>query len=94
MPRLETRRIDKNKLRGADGAHAGDAVAGGLRLAGRDADLLADQRIKQGRFTDVGLADDGNQAAALLPSRRAGGNGVGRCSLGKGLCQHGVERIR
>jgi hypothetical protein len=62
---LEARRVDEHELRGAQRAHAGDAVARGLRLARGDADLLADQRIEQRRLAHVGLADDGDQAAVL-----------------------------
>ena len=65
VARLEARRIDEDELRRAHGADAGDAVPRGLRLARGDADLLADQGVEQGRLADVGLADDGDQAAAL-----------------------------
>jgi hypothetical protein len=40
-------------------------VARGLRLAAGDADLLAHECVEQRGFTHVGLADDGDQAAAL-----------------------------
>ena len=65
VARLESRRVDKDELRRADGADAGDAVPGGLSLARGDADFLAHQGVEQRRLADVGLADDGNQAAAL-----------------------------
>ena len=72
VPRLEARRVDEDELRVAQGADAGDAVPRGLRLARGDADLLADQGIEQRRLADVGLADDGDDAAALA-------FGPGRC---------------
>ena len=86
---LKARRIDKHKLRGTHGVHAGDAVARGLRLARGDADLLAHQRIEQGGFAHIGLADNGNQAAALAFNRRAGrraGRGCQFC-----LFQHALN---
>ena len=43
------------------GQDAGDAVARGLRLARRDADLLPDQRVQQRRLADVRPADDGDR---------------------------------
>ena len=57
----------KTNCVGADGADARDAMARGLRLARGDADLLPHQRVEQRRLADVGLADDGDQAAALRP---------------------------
>jgi hypothetical protein len=71
MLELKARRIDEDELRRADGANARDAVARGLRLGTGDADLLADQGVQQGALADVGAADDGNQAAALLAGVRS-----------------------
>ena len=65
MRGLKTRGIDKNELCVIGIVYAGDAVARGLRLARSDADFLADQRVQQRGFADIGLADDGNCAAAL-----------------------------
>jgi hypothetical protein len=62
---LKARRIDKDELGWTHGADARDPVPRGLGLVGRDADLLSDQGIEQRRLADVGLADDGDQAAAL-----------------------------
>ena len=62
---LKTRRIHEHKLRSPQRADAGDAVARGLRLARGDADLLAHQRIHQRGLAHIGLAHDGNHAAAL-----------------------------
>ena len=59
-------RVDEHELRRALAAHAGDAVARGLRLVGRDADLLADQRVQQRGLAHVRAPDDGHEAAALL----------------------------
>ena len=72
MAGLEARRVHKYKLRSAHSVHAGNAVARGLRLARGDADLLAHQCIEQGGFAHIGLADYGNQAAALAFNRCAG----------------------
>mmetsp|Transcript_4852 Transcript_4852/g.17270 ORF Transcript_4852/g.17270 Transcript_4852/m.17270 type:complete len:437 (+) Transcript_4852:2993-4303(+) len=55
---LETRRVDEDELGLVHGAHAGDAVTGGLGLVGRDADLLAHQRIEQRGLADIGQAHD------------------------------------
>lgn len=65
MQGLEARRVDEHELRGAQRAHARDAVPRGLRLARGDADLLPHQRIEQRRLAHIGLADDGDQAAVL-----------------------------
>ena len=71
MAGLEARRVDEHELGLVDGAHAGDAVARGLRLVGGDADLLADQRVQQRRLADVRPADDRHEPAP--PCRLAGG---------------------
>src|SRR5665647_1212489 len=65
MAGLETRGVDEDELGGADGANARDPVPRRLGLARSDADFLADQRIEQGRLANIGLTDDGNDAAAL-----------------------------
>ena len=65
MQCLKTRGVHKHKLRGAFGAHAGNAVAGGLCLARGDADLLAHQGVEQGGFAHIGLADNRHQPAML-----------------------------
>ena len=41
-----------------------DAIARSLRLASDDGQLLADQRVQQGRFAGVGTADDGDKTGA------------------------------
>ena len=66
MQGLKTGGVHKHKLGGTTGVHTGDAVARGLRFARRDADLLPDQCIQKCRFANVGLADNGNQAATLV----------------------------
>ena len=65
VARLEPGRVDEHELARPDRADAGDPVPRGLRLVRRDADLLRDERVDQGRLADVGPADDGDQAAAL-----------------------------
>ena len=66
MARLEAGRVDVNELRIVDRLDARDAVARRLRLARRDADFRADERIHQRRFTNVGAADDGDIATAEI----------------------------
>ena len=57
--------VDKNKLRLARGADAGDAVTGGLRFARGDTDFLSHQGIQQGGLAHIGLAHNRHQTAAL-----------------------------
>ena len=61
---LETRRVDEDVLRVFQRMNAGDAMARGLRLARRDTDFLADQRVHQRGLADVRAADDRDHAAA------------------------------
>ena len=81
-------------------AHAGDAVARGLRLARRDADLLPDERIEQGALADVRAARrwrPGRSAAAWSgrwsrPSlRTAAGRPAGRSRLQR--VEHAARRF-
>src|SRR5256885_15194642 len=95
---LEARCIDEDELRRGTRANARDAVARGLRLARGDADLLAHQRIHQRGLAHIGLADDGDQAAALRARRHLGRLGFIRggcraCCAGAGLgrSQQGIE---
>ena len=73
MAGLKAGGVHKHKLGGAMAVNAGDAVARGLRLARRDADLLANQGIHQGRLAHVGLAHNGNQTTTLAFYRAARG---------------------
>ena len=82
---LEARRVDEDELRFFHRAHPGDAMPGGLRLLGRDADLLAHQGVHQRGLADIGPAHDGDQAAARR--RRVGVAGFGG---GRGGGIHGV----
>ena len=70
MAGLKAWRIDKHELRRADRTHTGDAVPRGLRLAGGNTDFLPHQSIEQGRFADVGFANNRDQATALGFHRR------------------------
>ena len=99
---LKAWRVDKHILSRAERAHARDTVARGLRLARGDADFLAHQGIEQRRFAHVGLAHNGDQAAALLGGghrsrvRRGVGCGVAgwrRAGL-EGLRQQSLELLR
>ena len=88
---LKTRCIDKHKLRRAARMHAGDAVAGGLRLAGCDADFLPDQRVHQRGFAHIGFAHNSDQPAAL--TGLCGGR-VRRFHAGfQQALQHGIQRF-
>ena len=46
------------------GVDAEDAVAGGLGLGARDAELLADDAIEEGGFARVGFPDNGDDPGA------------------------------
>ena len=62
MARLESRRINKHKLRGTHRSNTRGTVARSLRLARGNADFLPDQSIKQRRLTDIGSSDDSDRA--------------------------------
>src|SRR5215468_4804515 len=63
MLRLEARGIDENEL-GVRARHDSvDAVASGLRLAGRYRHPRTDQPVDERRLADVRTADDRDQAA-------------------------------
>ena len=91
MNGLETGGIHKHKLRCTHGVHTSDAVAGGLRLARGDADLLPHQRVEQGGFADVGFTHNGDQATALARYRRF--HRPGRTHVAVKACQHGFYII-
>ena len=61
---MNTGGIDENDLRFRAGPNPHNPVAGCLRLGRYDSDLLAQQLIEQGRFSDVGATYDGNIAGA------------------------------
>lgn len=63
---LETGGIDENELGGVVGINTGNAVARGLGFFAGDADFLPDEVVHQRGFADVGAADDGNEAAAVV----------------------------
>jgi hypothetical protein len=65
MLRLETRGVDENELGIRAREYAGDAVAGGLRLARRNAYFLPDEEIEQSRFADVRPPDDCDRSRAM-----------------------------
>jgi len=64
-------------------------MAGGLRAVGNNADLAADQGIDQGRFANVGAANDGDMAGV------EGGVHWGYCRTGPGdmLCIDEIFKI-
>ena len=61
---MQTRGIHQRDLQARLGEHADNPMTRGLRLGRDDTDLLADQRIDQRRFADVGAADQGDHATA------------------------------
>src|SRR5690606_19090849 len=61
---VQARGIHVNRLDLALGLDAQQSVSRGLRLAGGDCQLLAEDVVEQGRLAHVGSADDGNIAAA------------------------------
>ncbi|MNH12281.1 hypothetical protein D3C79_718180 [compost metagenome] len=61
---VHTGGIDVDRLHVTLGLDAEHVVAGGLRLARGDRQLLAEDVVEQGRLAHVGAADDGHVAAA------------------------------
>ena len=59
------RRVDQDQLRVAVDGDAHEAGAGGLRLGRDDRDLLADERVDEGRLARIGRAEDRDEAAFL-----------------------------
>ena len=98
---LETGRVHEDELGFILGTDARDAVARGLGLARGDGDLLAHQCIHQRGLAHIGLAHDGDQAAALLFWRvDAGRLGLlfvtdgRRRAAGLGCRQHGTDVVQ
>ncbi len=69
--------IDKNNLRVGAGQNATDRHASRLRLGRDDRYFLAEQSVEQRRLADVGLADQGDEAGAIVRRRdwASGGDG-------------------
>ncbi len=80
--RLEAGRIDEDELRLGRRQDSEHAVPRRLRLARRDADARADQRIEQCRLADVGPADDSDASAAKSGAARRFRRAVA-CSYGE-----------
>lgn len=76
---MNTRGIDEDDLRFLGVPNPRDPVARRLRLGRYNGDLLAQQLIEQGRFSDVGATYDGNIAGAKQPFLRALVLGVFLC---------------
>ena len=76
---MNTGGIDEDDLRFRAGPNPRNPVARCLRLGRYDGDLLAQQLIEQGRFSDVGATYDGNIAGAKRPLLRALVLGVFLC---------------
>ena len=60
----EAGRVGEDDLGIVGGVDADDAVAGGLGLGARDAELLADDAIEERGFAGVGFSDDGDDPGA------------------------------
>ena len=71
LRREEARRVDEHDLRLACGQHAAHGRARRLRLARDDRHLVADERVDERRLARVGRADQRDEAASRLRSRRA-----------------------
>jgi len=69
MVRLKARGIDKNILACTACAYASNAMPRSLCLARGDADFLSNQGVEQRGLANIGLANNGNQTAALLDRR-------------------------
>src|SRR3546814_636053 len=63
--REDARRVDQDDLRLARHRDSHQPGARRLRLGADDRDLLADERVDEGRFARIGGADDGDEAAPL-----------------------------
>ncbi len=61
---VQARRVDVDRLDGTLGLDAEHVVAGGLRLARSDRELLAEDVVEQRRLADIGATDDGDIATA------------------------------
>ncbi len=77
---VDARRIDEDDLAAGRGLDSQDGVARSLGLVGGDGQLHAEDAVQQGRFADVGPADDGDLTTAI-GSVGLGGLGIGciRC---------------
>ena len=60
----DARRIENDDLIIVPGQNAQDPVTRCLRFPSDDGDLLPDERVEQGGFADIRLADDGHISAA------------------------------
>ena len=68
---VDSRRIDQHRLIARAVFDAHDPVARGLRLAGRDGDRPAHQRVQQRRFAHVGPPHQTHEAGSQRCSRHA-----------------------
>jgi hypothetical protein len=58
---VQARRVDKDQLAVVAVDDPANGVARRLRLAGRDGDLVADQRIHESRLAGIGAADEAGE---------------------------------
>ena len=73
---------------------AADVVTRGLGTARGDRDLASDQRVRQGRFADVGAADDRHEAGTVVLGEVRDFDGRSRVlaqGCERGQCLEGVE---
>ena len=85
MP-VQTRRIDVNNLCIRQGLDSENLVPGGLGFGRSNADLLAQQPVEQGRFPDIGSANQGDVATTVSFTHKG--------STGSGLYQSDSEELR
>jgi hypothetical protein len=62
---VESGRVGEHDLHVAGRPDRPDVAPRRLRLVGDDRDLLADQRVHEGRLADVGASHDGHDAGAM-----------------------------
>src|SRR5690606_315790 len=62
--RVYARGVDIDSLNGTLGLDPEHVVAGGLRLARGNGELLPEDMVEQRRFADIGSAHDGDMATA------------------------------
>src|SRR5689334_1755323 len=65
---MDARHVDQNELSIGVAAHTENSAASGLRTRTNGSDLLADNAIEQGRFSDVGAASEGDKSSAMMVS--------------------------
>ena len=79
--------VHDDQLPGGPGHHPADGVPGGLRLGGRDGDLLADHRVHQGGLARVRPAHEADQPGSAHRVHESATSPSGRHSRTRGAGQ-------